>query len=116
MIFPSESLFEKRSRSLADIEKGGAPARRAFEKLLAEDPGDAVSLLGLASLSREAGDPERAASYLCRAMEAQPCLSQPYSELSHVESEIGHLDLAEGIAELSLSKLLLDRESHEKLA
>ena len=113
MLFLSESIIESRSRLLRDVDRGKITSEQAYRRLLDLEPDDHIALLGMSRLRREAGDLAGAEDYLWRAVQAQPCTWPPYLELSELLS--GQEALSQGLAELALSKLLLDEEGLEAL-
>jgi hypothetical protein len=113
MLFLSDSIIESRSRLLRDLDRGKITSEQAYRQLLDVEPDDHVALLGMSRLRREAGDLAGAEGYLWRAAQAQPCTWPPYLELSELLSE--QEALSQGLAELALSKLLLDEEGLEAL-
>jgi hypothetical protein len=108
MLFLSESIIESRSRLLRDVDRGKITSEQAYRQLLDLEPADHIALLGMNRLRREAGDLAGAEDYLWRAAQAQPCTWPPYLGLSELLSE--QEALSQGLAELALSKLLLDEE------
>jgi hypothetical protein len=113
MLFLSESIIESRSRLLRDVDRGKITSEQAYRRLLDLEPDDHIALLGMSRLRREAGDLAGAEDDLWRAAQAQPCTWPPYLELSELLS--GQEALSQGLAELALSKLLLDEEGLEAL-
>jgi hypothetical protein len=113
MLFLSESIIESRSRLLRDVDRGKITSEQAYRRLLDLEPDDHIAFLGMSRLRREAGDLAGAEDYLWRAVQAQPCTWPPYLELSELLS--GQEALSQGLAELALSKLLLDEEGLEAL-
>ena len=113
MLFLSESIIESRPRLLRDVDRGKITSEQAYRRLLDLEPDDHIALLGMSRLRREAGDLAGAEDYLWRAAQAQPCTWPPYLELSELLS--GQEALSQGLAELALSKLLLDEEGLEAL-
>ena len=110
MLLLSDSIIECRSRLLRDVDRGKITSEQAYRRLLDLEPADHIALLGMSRLRREAGDLAGAEDYLWRAAQAQPCTWPPYLELSELLS--GQEALSQGLAELALSKLLLDEEGH----
>jgi hypothetical protein len=113
MLLLSESIIESRSRLLRDVDRGKITSEQAYRRLLDLEPDDHIALLGMSRLRREAGDLAGAEDYLWRAAQAQPCTWPPYLELSELLS--GQEALSHGLAELALSKLLMDEEGLEAL-
>ena len=113
MLFLSESIFESRSRLLRDLDRGKITSEQAYRRLLDLEPADHIALVGISRLRREAGDLAGAEDYLWRAAQAQPCIWQPYLALSELLA--GQEALSQGLAELALSKLLLDEEGIDAL-
>ena len=113
MLLLSESIIESRSRLLRDVDRGKITSEQAYRRLLDLEPDDHIALLGMSRLRREAGDLAGAEDYLWRAAHAQPCTWPPYLELSELLS--GQEALSQGLAELALSKVLLDEEGLEAL-
>ncbi|MGA2267201.1 MAG: SEC-C domain-containing protein [Bryobacteraceae bacterium] len=111
MLFLSESIFESRSRLLGDLDHGRITAEEAHKRMLDLDPADHIAMMGFGQLRRDAGDLPGAEDYFWRAIEAQPCTWPPYLALCHLFSEQPQqAALSQGLAELALSKLLLDDE------
>jgi hypothetical protein len=108
MLFLSDSIIESRSRILRDLDRGRIAPEQAYRHLLESDPHDHIALLRMGRLRRETGDLAGAEDYLWRAAQAQPCTWPPYLGLSELLSEQGAI--SQGLAELALSKLLLDEE------
>ena len=113
MLFLSESIIESLSRLLRDLDSGKITPEQVYKRMLELDPDDLIAILGMSRLRREAGDLAGAEDYLWRAAQAQPCTWPPYLELSQLLS--GKEALSQGLAELALSKLLLDEEDLEPL-
>ena len=113
MLFLSESIIDGRARLMRDVDRGKITSEQAYRRLLDLEPDDHIALLGMSRLRREAGDLAGAEDYLWRAAHAQPCTWPPYLELSELLS--GQEALSQGLAELALSKLLLDEEGLEAL-
>ena len=113
MLFLSDSIIDSRARLLNDVDRGKITPEQAYRRLLDLDPADLIALLGMSRLRREAGDLAGAEDYLWRAAQAQPCTWPPYLELSELLSE--QEALSQGLAELALSKVLLDEKGLEAL-
>ena len=113
MLFLSDSIIESRGRLIRDVDRGKITSEQAYGRLLDLEPEDHIALLGMSRLRREAGDLAGAEDYLWRAAQAQPCTWAPYLGLSDLLSE--QEALSQGLAELALSKLLLDEEGLEGL-
>jgi hypothetical protein len=113
MLFLSDSIIDSRARLLSDVDRGKITPEQAYRRLLDLDPADLIALLGMSRLRREAGDLAGAEDYLWRAAQAQPCTWPPYLELSELLSE--QEALSQGLAELALSKVLLDEKGLEAL-
>ena len=113
MLFLSESIIESRSRLLRDLDGGKITPEQVHKRMLELDPANLIAILGMSRLRREAGDLAGAEDYLWRATQAQPCTWPPYLELSQLLSE--QEALAQGLAELALNKLLLNKEGIEAL-
>jgi hypothetical protein len=113
MLFLSDSIIESRARLLRDVDRGKITPEQAYRRLLDLEPDDHIALLGMSRLRREAGDLAGAEDYLWRAAQAQPCTWPPYLELSELLSE--QEAFSQGLAELALSKLLLDEEALKTL-
>jgi hypothetical protein len=113
MLFLADSIIDSRSRLLRDLDRGKLTLEQAYRRLLDLEPDDHIALLGMSRLRREAGDPAGAEDCLWRAVQAQPCTWPPYLGLSELLSE--QEALSQGLAELALSKLLLDEDDLEAL-
>jgi hypothetical protein len=113
MLLLSDSIIDSRSRLLRDLDRGKIAPEQACRRLFDLDPSDHIAMLGMSRLRREAADLAGAEDYLWRAVQAQPCAWPPYLELSELLSE--QEALCQGLAELALSKLLLDEEGIEAL-
>lgn len=113
MLFLSESIIDSRDRLLRDLDRGKIASEQAYRRLLDLEPDDHTALLGMSRMRREAGDLAGAEDYLWRAAQAQPCTWPPYLELSELLSE--QEAFSQGLAELALSKLLLDEEALKTL-
>ncbi|MGB7721091.1 MAG: hypothetical protein WBL65_14390 [Bryobacteraceae bacterium] len=113
MLFLSDSIIESLDRLLRDVDRGKTTSEQAYRRLLDLEPDDHIALLGMSRLRREAGDLAGAEDYLWRAAQAQPCTWPPYLELSELLS--GQEALSQGLAELALSKVLLDEEALKTL-
>jgi hypothetical protein len=113
MLFLSDSILDSRSRLLHDVDRGKITPEQFYPRLLDLDPADHIALLGMSPLRREAADLAGAEDYLWRAAQAQPCTWPPYLELSQLLS--GQEALSQGLAELALTKLLLDEEALKTL-
>jgi hypothetical protein len=113
MLFLSDSIIDSRACLVRDVDRGKITPEQAYRRLLDLEPDDHVAMLEMSRLRREAGDLAGAEDYLWRAAQAQPCTWPPYLGLSELLSE--QEALSQGLAELALSKLLLDEEGLEAL-
>ncbi len=113
MLFLSESIIESRAGLLRDLDRGKITPEQEYRRMLDLDPADHIGMLGMSRLRQEAGDLAGAEDYLWRAAQAQPCTWPPYLELAELLS--GQEALAQGLAELAFSKLLLDEEGLKTL-
>jgi hypothetical protein len=112
MLFLPQSVYDERASLWRDLEAGKITRERAYRRMLELDPNDHIGLIGLGRLRQEAGDFAAAEEYFWQAIQAHPCMSHPYLELSrllsrHPESAA----LAAAIGELAIGKSTLEDET-----
>ncbi len=107
MLFLPESVYDVRKRLWSDFDAGKTTAEQTYQKMLELDPDDHIGMIGLGRLRIEAGDFARAKEYFWRAVQAHPCTSPPYLQLSQMLfHEPESVALAEALGELGISKRL----------
>jgi tetratricopeptide (TPR) repeat protein len=115
VLFLPDSIYQARRRTVEAIETGKLTKREGYEALLALDPGDHISLQGLARLCNDLGDLSAAEEHLWRAIRAQPLYWPSYMELARLlQSQPARGALSEGLAQLALRKLSEDEEAAKK--
>jgi len=116
MLFLSEAIYEARRQLLEELDGGKVIEEKGFEKMLDLYPYDDVALRELARLRSEAGDQEKAEELYWRAIEAQPTRWHGYMDLARLlNQQTGQQQLSLALAELGVSKLLLDSEALEEM-
>ncbi len=111
MLFIPETELESRERLLDKIDAGKISPGQAYRSLLEADPFDEPVLLAMASLSQRERDLEAAENYAWRAVEAQPCLWEPWLELAQLIALRGDTAMSEALAEIGARRLKLDTAS-----
>lgn len=105
MLFLPQSIYETRRQLWSDFEAGKLPGEIFYSKMVGLEPHDFIGLVGTARLRREAGDLAGAAQYCWRAIEANPCVSEPYIDLARtLFREPESQALATALCELGLLK------------
>src|SRR5580692_11583684 len=108
MLFLPQSVYDNRRRLWRDFEAGKISEEQAFQKMLKVDPNDAMGMIGLGKLRRDAGDLAAAEEYFWRAIQVHPCLSVPYRELAQMFNERPESPaLAKAVADLAIAKCML---------
>ena len=111
MLSLPESVYDARASLWRDFETGTITAEQAYRRMLELDPDDHIGLIGVGRLREQAGDLAAAEEYFWQAIQAHPCMSSPYLELSRLlygRPESAALALALG--ELGIGKRSLDDE------
>jgi hypothetical protein len=112
MLFLPQSVYDARASLWRDLQAGKIIGEQAYRRMLELDPDDHIGLMGLGRLRREAGDLAAAEQYFWQAIQAHPCMSHPYLELSRTlfpRPESAALALAVG--ELGIAKSAPDDET-----
>ncbi len=84
MLFLPQSVYDARAALWRDYETGKIAGEQAYRKMLELDPDDHIGLIGLGRLREAAGDLAAAEAYFRQAIQAHPCMSSPYLELSRL--------------------------------
>jgi hypothetical protein len=116
MLFLPQSVYDARVNLWRDFETGKITGEQAYRKMLELDPDDHIGLIGLGRLREQAGDIAAAEELFWQAIQAHPCMSSPYLELSrilHGRPESAALALALG--ELGIGKRTLEDETLPKV-
>jgi hypothetical protein len=116
MLFLSESIYERRRKLLLDLKAGKLTDEAFNRKLLELEPNDFFGLVGMGKTLRENGDLAGAEEHFWRAIQANPCGTEPYRELSRMyHSEPESSALATGLAELAILKQSREQDGDEFL-
>src|ERR1039458_9670347 len=84
MLFLPQSVYDARASLWRDLETGEVSVEQAYRKMLELDPDDHIGLIGLGRLREKAEDLAAAEEYFWQAIQAHPCMSPPYLELSRL--------------------------------
>ena len=112
MLFLPQSVYDNRRRLWRDFEAGKTTAEQTFQKMLKQDPDDAMGMMGLGKVRLDEGDLAAAEEYFWRAIQVHPCLSVPYKELAQILNQKPEsAALAKALADLAILKTLLAGEA-----
>jgi hypothetical protein len=104
MLLLPKSVFYARQRLWLDLKAGKLTDEAFYQKLLDLDADDYIGLSGSGGRRWEAGDDAGAEESYWHAIEANPCVWEPYLDLARVLYRGGSPDLANGLGELGLLK------------
>jgi tetratricopeptide (TPR) repeat protein len=110
MLFTPESIVKARQKLFEQMEAGTLTREQAFGKALELDPFDAAALAVVFGERYNAGDLAGAAEYCWRAVNADPCLAEPWFKLAAClpgESQA----FLDGLRELGALKMLRSPEN-----
>jgi hypothetical protein len=117
MLILSDSVYKERQRLWREHEDANLGDEAYYRQLLALCPEDFMGLIGLAKVSRDAGDLVSAERYCWQAIESNPCAGSPYLALAQIlDTKPESAALAEGLSELGILKQLRDDDGEDILS
>jgi hypothetical protein len=116
MLLLSPPVYDARQRLWRDFNADKITSEVFFRKMLELDPNDFVGLVGTAKGLWEDGDLTRAEEYYWRAIQSNPCASDPYLDLGRLlDQQPDTRALALALAELGICKKSREQQPDEFL-
>lgn len=116
MLFLPQSIYDARRKLWREFQAGKLTGEVLYPKMLDLDPDDFIGLAGTAKLRVEGGDLAGAEEYCWRAIQSNPCVSEPYLALAQtLNRQPESQALAMALAELAILKRSRDQDGDEFL-